>query len=51
MPSIYLVLDRENDLIHEDGPNGPLRTGCVSVTRRPPCDSTIRFRLRRIRNC
>ncbi|MBI3067847.1 MAG: cysteine hydrolase, partial [Betaproteobacteria bacterium] len=22
MPSIYLVLDMENDLIHEDGPNG-----------------------------
>lgn len=22
MPSIYLVLDMENDLVHEDGPNG-----------------------------
>ena len=34
MSSIYLVLDMENDLIHEDGPNGKSAYGEQSRARK-----------------
>lgn len=39
MPSIYLVLDMENDLVHEDGPNGKAAFG-QEVKRRQIIEKT-----------
>ncbi len=33
MPSIYLILDMENDIIHEDGPNGKAGFGPIVRAR------------------